>query len=99
MLFRLWTNHLYWNGDLSVIWGTERKQKAVREDNRIFYGQVVRDSGFISVKSQGKYSRTSLARTLMARLLRLFRTRPCVPWKISHNPIAADLGFLGRFSI
>ena len=36
---------------------------------------------------RGKYSRTSVARTLMARLPRLFRTRPWVPWK---NPIAAD---------
>ena len=36
-----------------------------------------------------KYSRASVARTLMARLLRLFRTRSGVPWK---NPIAADWG-------
>ena len=35
------------------------------------------------------YCRTSVARTLMARLPRLFRTRSAVPWK---NPTAADLG-------
>ena len=35
------------------------------------------------------YSRTSMARTLMARLPRLFRTRSRVPRK---NPLAADLG-------
>ena len=35
------------------------------------------------------YSRTSVARTLMARLPRLFRTRSFVPRK---NPLAADLG-------
>ena len=34
------------------------------------------------------YSRTSMARTLMARLVRPFRTRSRVPRK---NPIAADL--------
>ena len=34
------------------------------------------------------YSRTSVARTLMTRLPRLFRTRSCVPRK---NPLAADL--------
>ena len=38
-----------------------------------------------------KYSRTSMARTLMARLPWLFRTSFSVPWK---NPIAADLGWL-----
>ena len=31
------------------------------------------------------YSRTSVARTLMARLLRLFRTRLWVPWKQSNS--------------
>ena len=35
------------------------------------------------------YGRTSVARTLMARLLRLFRTRFLVPRK---NPLTADLG-------
>ena len=34
------------------------------------------------------YSRNSVARTLMARLPRLFRTRSCVPLK---NPITANL--------
>ena len=33
------------------------------------------------------YSRTSMARTLMARLPRLFRTRSSVPWKKSHSCI------------
>ena len=32
-----------------------------------------------------KYSRTSMARTLMARLPRLFRTRYWVPWNKSHS--------------
>ena len=36
-----------------------------------------------------KYSRTSMARTLMARLPWLFQTRFLVPWK---NPTAADVG-------
>ena len=36
-----------------------------------------------------KYSRTSMPRTLMARLPRLFRTRSSVPWKILT---AADIG-------
>ena len=31
------------------------------------------------------YSRTSVARTLMARLSRLFRTHSWVPWKKSHS--------------
>ena len=39
--------------------------------------------------SQYAYSRTLVARTLMARLPRLFRTRSQVPEK---NSIAADLG-------
>ena len=38
--------------------------------------------------STENYSRTSVARTLMARLPRLFRTRSWVPWK---NPKAADV--------
>ena len=37
-----------------------------------------------------QYSRTSMARTLMACLPQLFRTRSIVPRK---NPLAADLGF------
>ena len=32
-----------------------------------------------------KYSRTSMARTLIARLPRLFRTRSWVPWNRSHS--------------
>ena len=36
------------------------------------------------------YSRTSVARTLMAHLPRLFRTCSWVSWK--KNPIAADVG-------
>ena len=42
----------------------------------------------------GMYSRTSVARTLMACLLRLCRTRSRLPWK---NPIAADWDNLGYF--
>ena len=34
---------------------------------------------------QSKYSRISMARTLMARLPRLFRTRSGVPWKKSGS--------------
>ena len=41
------------------------------------------------------YSNTSVARTLVARVPRLIRTRSRVPRK---NPTAADLGFLGWFS-
>ena len=36
-----------------------------------------------------RYSRTSMARTLMARLPRLFRTRFLSP--LEKNPIAADI--------
>ena len=32
-----------------------------------------------------KYGRTSMARTLMTRLPRLFRTRTLVPWKKSNS--------------
>ena len=39
------------------------------------------------------YSRTSMARTPMARLPRLFQTRSCVPRK--KNPIAADIIIYG----
>ena len=42
-----------------------------------------------SIESYYMYSITSVARTLMARLPRLFRTRSWAPRK---NPIAADLG-------
>ena len=42
------------------------------------------------LQEYGKYSRTSMARTLMARLPRLFRTRSRVP--LEKNPLAADLG-------
>ena len=42
-----------------------------------------------TVRYRLKYSRTSVARTLMARLPRLFRTRSSVP---KENPLAADLG-------
>ena len=35
-----------------------------------------------------------MARTLMARLPRLFRTRSWVPWE---NPIPADLGYIRLF--
>ena len=45
--------------------------------------------GSLAILINTIYSRTSMARTLMARLPRLFRTRSWVPWK---NPIAADLG-------
>ena len=42
--------------------------------------------------ARSKYSRTSVARTLMARLPRLFQTRSLVPKK---NPIAADNIIIG----
>ena len=52
----------------------------------------------ITVKSGNKlistflyYSRTSVAPLLMARLPRLFRTRPLVARK---SPLAADFGYL-----
>ena len=35
--------------------------------------------------SLSQYSRTSVARTRMARLPRLFRTRSLVPWKKIHS--------------
>ena len=37
------------------------------------------------MKSWYIYSRTSMARTLMARLPRLVRTRSWVPWKKIHS--------------
>ena len=44
---------------------------------------------YVCVGLKCLYSRTSVARTLMARLPRLFRTRSRVPRK---TPLAADLG-------
>ena len=38
-----------------------------------------------NTRCKAKYSRTSMARTLMPRLPRLFRNRSCVPWKKSHS--------------
>ena len=42
-----------------------------------------------NLKELKKYSRTSMARTLMACLPRLIQTHSLVPWK---KPIAVDLG-------
>ena len=43
----------------------------------------------VGVNVYSTYNRTSVARALMARLPRLFRTRSWVPLK---NPKTADLG-------
>ena len=52
------------------------------------------DQDFYAPQRESIYSRTSVARTLMARLPRLFRTRFCfelVFESLGKNPIAAEL--------
>ena len=47
--------------------------------------QLVLRAFIQSVNVNDQYSRTSMARTLMARIPRLFQTRSLVPWKQSHS--------------
>ena len=46
---------------------------------------VITSVGILRLVGITYYSRPSVARTLMARLLQLFRTRSCVPWKKTRS--------------